>query len=223
MELYLVRHGETVWNREGRYYGSFDVGLSPRGKAQARKLGEIFGKLSFDKVYVSPSRRAVDTARELTGEKLVLDARLQEQNFGIFEGKTYREIREEFPRELEKWNRDWQGYCIPQGESFRMVRERVERFAGELWGERGRTLLVAHKGSLGHLAAALLHMPLDGYWNFVFEQGAYSRFDLEDGYAILRYLNVTVQAGFCLADCACMDLGDQKKAGGASDLGDPPV
>ncbi|MFR3345810.1 MAG: histidine phosphatase family protein [Anaerobutyricum sp.] len=43
-------------------------------------------------------------------------------------------------------------------------------------------LIVAHKGTLGHLLAAMLKLPLDGYWNFVFEQGCYSVVDLEDGY-----------------------------------------
>ena len=59
-------------------------------------------------------------------------------------------------------------------------------------------LLVAHKGTLGHLLAVSLGLPPEGYWNFVFEQGCYSRLDLEDGYAIIRCLNQSVDG----------DLGD---------------
>lgn len=87
------------------------------------------------------------------------------------------------------------GYRIPEGESFLDVRRRVELFFGDL-KERAATagwesalLLVAHKGTLGHFLAVSLGLPPEGYWNFVFEQGCYSRIDLEDGYAIIRKLN----------------------------------
>ena len=121
-----------------------------------------------------------------------VDERLKEQNFGIFEGKTYEELAEEYPLELERWNVDYSHYRITGGESFSDVRKRAEDFLRELQArqkELKNVLLVAHKGSLGHFRAACLHMPLDGYWNFVFEQGCYSCVDLEDGYAIIRKLN----------------------------------
>lgn len=191
MELFLVRHGETIWNQEGRYYGYSDIPLSEKGISQARTLHTFFQDITFDKVIVSPLKRAMDTAKELTTLPFVTDHRLMEQNFGKFEGKTYRELMEEFPEELTCWNKDHQEYCLPEGESFRMVRERVDSFLQDLWEEEGRVLLVAHKGTFGHLLASMLHMPLSGYWNFVFEQGTYSKVDLEDGFAIIRTLNQT--------------------------------
>lgn len=191
MELYLVRHGETLWNLEGRYYGHSDIALSEKGVAQARKLGQYFHNIEFDKVIVSPLKRAMDTAKELTEQPFLLEPRLMEQHFGRFEGKTYRELKEEFPKELSFWNQDHQEYCLPEGESFHMVRDRVESFVNDLWKEQGKVLVVAHKGTLGHMFASMLHMPLTGYWNFVFEQGTYSKVDLEDGFAIIRSINQT--------------------------------
>lgn len=189
MELYLVRHGETIWNREGRYYGHTDVPLAESGIVQAEELGRYFKTLTFDKVISSPLMRAVETAHRLTDQQLFMDERLKEQNFGLFEGRTYKELMEEFPEELNQWNSEYEEYCLPQGESFRMVRERVDRFVEELWKEEGRILVVAHKGTFGHMLASLLNLPLSGYWNFVFEQGTYSKIDLQDGYAILRAVN----------------------------------
>lgn len=189
MEIYLVRHGETVWNREGRYYGKEDVPLSEEGIRQAKELGNYLRQITFDKVICSPLRRAKDTARELTEQSFYCDDRLEEQSFGIFEGKTYKELRNEYPNELEQWNANYESYCIPEGESFRMVRDRVEAFAKELWQEEGKILIVAHKGTFGHLLAALMYLPLAGYWNFAFEQGTYSKIDLQDGFAILRAIN----------------------------------
>ncbi|MBE5955885.1 MAG: alpha-ribazole phosphatase [Lachnospiraceae bacterium] len=189
MELYLVRHGETEWNREGRYYGHKDIGLSEAGLLQAKELGEYMKKISFDKVISSPLCRACDTAKELTAQQIQTDERLKEQNFGLFEGKTYVELMDEYPMELKAWNENHEQYCLPEGESFLDVRARVEAFVKDLEKDSGKILIVAHKGTFGHMLAALMNLPPSGYWNFVFEQGTYSKIDLQDGFAILRSIN----------------------------------
>ncbi|MDO4555471.1 MAG: alpha-ribazole phosphatase [Lachnospiraceae bacterium] len=191
MELYLVRHGETLWNRERKYYGHSDIGLTQDGIAQAQEIGRFTQKTVFDKVIVSPLLRAKETAKELTNQDYITDERLMEQNFGLFEGHTYEELKKEYPKELDDWNSNFTNYCIPEGESFSMVRERADSFLEDLKKESGKILLVAHKGTFGHILASLLHLPVEGYWHFVFEQGTCSRIDWEDGYAILRYLNAS--------------------------------
>ena len=194
MELYLVRHGETNWNKEGRYYGYSDVFLSEKGLLQAKEIGIFMKQISFDKVISSPLCRAVDTARELTNGKIYTDERLKEQNFGLFEGKTYQELMQEFPRELKAWNENHETYCLPEGESFLQVRNRVEAFLQDLKKEEGKVLLVAHKGTFGHMLAAMMNLPASGYWNFVFDQGTYSKIDFQDGFAILRKINCIPKA-----------------------------
>lgn len=212
MKIYLVRHGETTLNARGCYYGRTDVCLSGRGRRQAEELRNFFGQVPLDAVVTSPLKRAAETAeiilsgrgtvaegagRESTTEaiKIYRDERLCEQDFGIFEGLTYRELTKRYPEQLDAWNRDYFGYRIPEGESFLDVRRRVELFFGDLKeraataGRESALLLVAHKGTLGHFLAVSLGLPPEGYWNFVFEQGCYSRIDLEDGYAIIRKLN----------------------------------
>lgn len=212
MKIYLVRHGETTLNARGCYYGRTDVCLSGRGRKQAEELRNFFGQIPLDAVVTSPLKRAVETAeiilsgrgtmaegagRDSTTEaiKIYRDERLCEQDLGIFEGLTYRELTKRYPEQLDAWNRDYFGYRIPEGESFLDVRRRVELFFGDLKeraataGRESALLLVAHKGTLGHFLAVSLGLPPEGYWNFVFEQGCYSRIDLEDGYAIIRKLN----------------------------------
>ena len=124
------------------------------------------------------------------------DRRLMEQDFGIFEGMTYKEIQNTYPKELDAWNEEFSTYRIPKGESFADVRSRAEDFLRDIPSGREskgeKMLIVTHKGTLGHLLAAMLKLPLDGYWNFVFEQGCYSVVDLEDGYAIIRKLNASI-------------------------------
>ena len=198
MRIYLVRHGETVLNCRKCYYGFTDASLNENGIKQAESLRSFFSAMDFDYIISSPLKRAADTARIVTGaeaEEITFDERLMEQNFGIFEGHTCEELLSEYPAEFDAWNRDFSDYRIDGGESFRDVRNRVEDFTASLPTGRGSILLAAHKGTLGHLMAALLKMPLEGYWNFVFEQGCYSCVDVEDGYAIVRKLNQSIPAG----------------------------
>ena len=204
MRIYLVRHGETVLNQKGCYYGRTEAALSSRGREQAKKLGTFFKNVPLLRIVASPRLRAAETAdiimAEYTNERreelqIEREERLTEQDFGIFEGLTYRELTKRYPEQLDAWNRDYFGYRIPEGESFLDVRRRVELFFGDLKeraataGRESALLLVAHKGTLGHFLAVSLGLPPEGYWNFVFEQGCYSRIDLEDGYAIIRKLN----------------------------------
>lgn len=199
MKLYLVRHGETSFNERGCYYGKTDAILSAKGIEQAKYLRDIFKEVSFDYVVASPLVRAYNTAQiiiEGREQQIFGDSRLMEQDFGIFEGATYEELKKEYPKQLAQWNEEFSTYNIPEGESFLDVRRRIEAFLGDIpSGEdsrKERMLIAAHKGTLGHLMAAMLKLPLEGYWNFVFEQGCYSEIDLEDGYAIIRRLNAKV-------------------------------
>lgn len=195
----MIRHGETALNVKGCYYGRTDAVLSEKGISQARYLKEILKEVSFDYIVASPLVRAYNTAQIVMKEReqeIFGDRRLMEQDFGIFEGMTYKEIQNTYPKELDAWNEEFSTYRIPKGESFADVRSRAEDFLRDIPSGREskgeKMLIVAHKGTLGHLLAAMLKLPLDGYWNFVFEQGCYSVVDLEDGYAIIRKLNASI-------------------------------
>lgn len=195
----MIRHGETALNVKGCYYGRTDAVLSEKGISQARYLKEILKEVSFDYIVASPLVRAYNTAQIVMEEReqeIFGDRRLMEQDFGIFEGMTYKEIQNTYPKELDAWNEEFSTYRIPKGESFADVRSRAEDFLRDIPSGREskgeKMLIAAHKGTLGHLLAAMLKLPLDGYWNFVFEQGCYSVVDLEDGYAIIRKLNASI-------------------------------
>src|SRR5262245_9299525 len=105
-KLIVVRHGETTWNREKRMQGTTDTPLSDVGRAQARALGRRLAGHDFAALYASDLARARDTASviaERTGRKLVMDSRLRERRFGIFEGLTAGEIHERFPEEYDRF------------------------------------------------------------------------------------------------------------------------
>jgi probable phosphoglycerate mutase len=108
-EIYLVRHGETEWNKEGKFQGCTDIRLSQEGIVQAGLLKEVFDN-NFDYVYTSPLSRAKQTAEILCQDhdkvKPVVIEDLREINFGAWEGLTIHQIREQYPEEYHTWRND---------------------------------------------------------------------------------------------------------------------
>lgn len=104
--LFLARHGETEWNRIGRWQGKTDIPLSEVGRAQARMLAERLRDRGITQIYASDLSRARETA-EIVGlalgvSRLGFDPRLRERGFGCFEGLTREECAE---RHAEAWQR----------------------------------------------------------------------------------------------------------------------
>lgn len=93
MEVYIVRHGETVWNKKELLQGFSDIELTEYGRELARKLGDELKDIEFDMVFSSPLIRAYETASLILGDKNVQidrDDRLKEMCFGSYEGQSYK-------------------------------------------------------------------------------------------------------------------------------------
>lgn len=151
--LFLVRHGETDWNREGRLQGGQDIPLNALGRMQAEEAGNRLRALSPDFArldYVSsPMERARDTMTILRRElglppdDFRIDERLRELTFGAWEGFTWREIRKSERELAQARERDKWGFVPPGGESYRMLAERVRPALEALAPD---TVLVSHGG-----------------------------------------------------------------------------
>ena len=94
MELYIVRHGKTIWNKERRLQGSIDIELAEEGIEAAELLHDqlISSNITFDRIYSSPLKRAKKTAeiiRGLNDTDIIIDQRLREISFGVEEGAFY--------------------------------------------------------------------------------------------------------------------------------------
>jgi broad specificity phosphatase PhoE len=149
--LLLVRHGETDWNREGRWQGLSDTNLNDVGRQQAQALaGELDG--TVDAVYASDLSRARETA-EILAEKLGLevrlDPRLRERGFGSWEGLTTPEIEERFAETHRLW-RAGESSGAEDAEPFEAFSARIEAFLADVLrlhpGEE--VLVVSHGGSI---------------------------------------------------------------------------
>lgn len=94
--IYIVRHGQTVYNVVGRYGGRIDVPLNENGINQAYELRDLLKNIKFDYVFSSPLKRALETAEIICNNDIIKDDRLIERNNGDLEGKLKTEI-DEFP------------------------------------------------------------------------------------------------------------------------------
>lgn len=159
MRVYLLRHGQTAWNAEGRAQGHTDIPLDADGLEQARLVGLAFANLRISRVWTSDLARARDTAMPIvraTGAALTETPLLRERGFGDFEGKSFIEVQNE-TRRLESTGLSAFEIRLAGGESFRDVWNRLDPIADELFATREDVAVVTHGGSCALLLAKLLH------------------------------------------------------------------
>ncbi len=155
-DLWLVRHGETEWARDGRHTGRTDVPLTDLGRAQARAMAGSLASVPFAMVLSSPLRRAFETARLAGfGDRVEADPDLMEWDYGSFEGRTTDEIRGEIPG----WT-IWTAEPI-DGETVVDVARRADRVVERVRSARGDVLVFSHAHLLRILAARWLDLPAD--------------------------------------------------------------
>jgi broad specificity phosphatase PhoE len=126
--LLLARHGETDWNRDGRWQGQTDTPLNERGREQARALAAEVDGNGITAVYASDLARARETAAivaDRLGLPLHIDPRLRELHFGGWEGLTTPEIEELYPEEIERWRADDGSSAFAGGETYEQMGRRV--------------------------------------------------------------------------------------------------
>lgn len=153
-QLWLIRHGETEWSREGRHTSSTDLDLTETGVEAGRALRGRLSVTEFDHVLCSPLLRARHTA-ELAGyPNPSIEADLTEWRYGDYEGITTEQIREMDPTWLL-----WRDGC-PGGESPEQVAARIDRLIDRLRTRGGRTLIFAHGHILRSLAVRWVDQPL---------------------------------------------------------------
>lgn len=197
--IYLIRHAETVWNRERRYQGQMDVPLSEGGRRQAERLAARLRlrhrHQGFDALWTSDLSRSRDTA-EAIGRALgltpLVHAGFREINFGAWEGLTFPEIEERFPESAIAYRHDSVTTRPPGGESFIEMQERATAAFKEVWRpDHGRVILVAHGGTLKGLVCHLLGLEASLRDRFVINNCGLTIIRYESGRGRLLALNDT--------------------------------
>ncbi|MDE0220541.1 MAG: histidine phosphatase family protein [Spirochaetaceae bacterium] len=200
---FLVRHGETDWNVEGRAQGQLHVPLNDKGLAQAEAIAARLRPMPFTAVYASDLRRVTQTAEPIMRGRdvsLVTLPALRERGFGEWEGMIFTEMEARDPERYATLFTGDDTAATPGGESERQLYERVAAGVDGLLerhgGDDGDLLVIAHGGSLSAAIVRLLGLPSGSMERFLFDNCGLSAVTVyDDGSAALKLLNDTAHLG----------------------------
>ena len=170
--VYVARHGQSTWNRDGRWAGQADPPLTDLGRLQAKETSASLGKFQFTCVGSSCLQRARETASIMANEMdiALLEplAELNERQYGDISGLTAPEIEERYPELMRDW-RTGNPVEIPGGESWPTFVDRVFLGLRHLASQQGCVLVIAHIGVLRAIEYRAgvtkgRHRNLDGMW-----------------------------------------------------------
>ena len=195
--IYLVRHGETLWNREKRLQGHIDVGLNENGLWQASRVGEALAKKPLAAVVSSDLSRASQTASAIAahhGLELKLDSMIRERHYGIMQGLSHQEVMELHPRNHAAWKNRETDFRPENGESlsefYARIRESFIRWARLYEGQE--IAVVAHGGVLDCVYRMATAMPLEAPRNFEILNASLNTIQYQDGgFALVEWGDVS--------------------------------
>jgi probable phosphoglycerate mutase len=169
--IYLIRHGETMWNREKRLQGHIDIGLNEVGHQQADRLAKSMVDKKISAIISSDLSRAIDTAKPIALHhqlELSLDPALRERHYGLMQGLSHQEIADHHPQHHQAWKKRDIHFQPENGESLVQFNDRVvtaiaswaKKYAGQ------EIAIVAHGGVLDCLNRAARKVALDAPRDF---------------------------------------------------------
>lgn len=192
MRIYLVRHGETVWNVEKRLQGWKDSPLTDNGQRSARRLAKRLQGISLDKIFTSDQRRALTTAEIIKNDRSIpieVLSNLRELNFGSWEGMTISEIEDKYPLEYNTYKTEPDKYISVGGESIEQLFDRAAK-ALEHIGSCGEetVLVVTHGVTIRALMTIISGQGMSGFAKTpVFLGTSLTELELtEKGYRVIR-------------------------------------
>jgi probable phosphoglycerate mutase len=179
--IIAIRHGETSWNADARIQGQRDVDLNDTGRWQAGRVVEALAEEPISAIYSSDLSRAQSTAQpiaQVKGIPVIKHQGLRERSFGMFEGKTFDEIHEEWPEHAHNWRKRIPEWQPPEGgESLLELRERVTRTMEELARKHPgeQIVVVAHGGVLDALYRVATRQEVNSPRTWELPNGAINR------------------------------------------------
>jgi broad specificity phosphatase PhoE len=193
--VYLVRHGQTAWNREEVFRGRADIPLNEIGRKEALLTGQYLRGVRVDSVYSSPLSRAVETARAIgrpQGKEVVISDGLIDIDFGRWQGVPHDVVRERYGELYRQWKDTPHLVRFPGGESLEDVRERALRVIQEVvTNHTDETLvMVSHRVVNKTMLCGLLGLDNAHFWQISQDTGSINILEFGEGFT-LRRLNDT--------------------------------
>jgi broad specificity phosphatase PhoE len=192
MELILIRHGETIWNKEGRAQGVSDIDLSDVGLNQAHKLALSLQDLNIKTIYSSPLKRACQTARIINqyhNSPISFESGLIEMDQGDFEGLSFQELMSCEKDFLSKWIADPASVKMPNGESFIEVQTRAWKVIKGLIDKPEKAVVVSHNFTIAAILCKIQNISLSQFKKVCVGTASKTVVNFQNGSASIDVLN----------------------------------
>jgi len=192
MKLILVRHGETIWNKENRVQGLSDIELNETGKMQIKKLALDLKNEKIEAIYSSPIKRACESAL-IIGQfhrvDIKFESGLREMNPGDFEGLTFHELKDRHTPFLKQWLEDPAAVRMPGGESLHEIQERAWKVVAGILKKSQNALIVSHNFTLAAIICKMNNVSLSKFRSVSVDLASKTIFNIVDGSTQLELLN----------------------------------
>jgi probable phosphoglycerate mutase len=194
--IYLIRHGQTAWNKEEIFRGRTDVPLDETGLRQGELAGEYFKGIEIHGIYSSPLARAWQTAQKIASLHSLQVQPLEgiiDMSFGKWEGHPHEEIKKMDPETYRLWREEPHRARLPGGESLEEVRVRAMAAVEEvIQSNSGKILvLVSHRVVNKVLICGILGIDNSHFWQIAQDTTAINLIQHRRGRYILSLLNET--------------------------------
>jgi broad specificity phosphatase PhoE len=168
LNLYLLRHGETIYSRSGGHCGWIDPDLTTEGEQMATAFAHTYGQITWNAIYASPMKRTLATAQPIcssAGMELQVRAGLKEIHYGDWEGKTVAEVQAQYRADYSQWQAEPAWNAPTHGETGLQVANRALAVVAEITHQypSGNVLVVSHKATIRIILCNLLGIELGRY------------------------------------------------------------
>ena len=186
MKFFLVRHGETEWNKLGRFQGHQDIRLNDRGVSQAKETAKAAADWGHCAIYASPLVRTMQVANELakvTPMVVSEEPGLMELGLGDLEGVTGPEMRKGWPLVFEEWRSNPGKMSMPNGESLVQLRKRAWQVILDIeqkHSSEDAVVIISHNFAIRTIVGELLGQPLEFFHRMSLNLASVCTFDSDD-------------------------------------------
>jgi broad specificity phosphatase PhoE len=193
--VYLVRHGQTAWNREEVFRGRADIALNETGREEALLAGQYLKRVAVNAIYSSPLSRAVETAEVIAryqDKKVLISDGLIDIDFGQWQGVSHEVVMERYGELYRQWKDNPHMVRFPGGETLEEVRERALRAVDEILLEHSdeTLVMVSHRVVNKTLVCGLLGLDNSHFWKIGQDTACINVLEFGEGFT-LRCLNDT--------------------------------
>lgn len=202
-QIWLIRHPE-IENADSRYfYGSSDVGLSPRGVEQAGRLAEFLQKNNLKRIITSGLKRSDYLGRMVARTEDIsweVEPFIKEMHFGRWEGMPAAEVERTEPERYKDCLYADMNFRFPGGESVREFFDRVKKGLEKIVKESDESLIaiITHSGVVRMVLMDILNFDYQAYWRFRIDYGSLTALDIYDDFIHIRKINDTCHLnGLC--------------------------